>query len=155
MRIRTKSCLMCSIIVVLCVTLLTGGTLSQSVKGTKISDKTHTNEDIVELYQELIKLRQRVLDEIKLKIGYGAGVGELIDARTKATEARIQLAQFHGKKETVIEELQSLVQFYTEMRKSLIVEVNAGQGSRMVIYEIDIRLLETKIWLAMAKQEKE
>ena len=41
------------------------------------------------------------------------------------------------------------------MKKSLIVEINAGQRPRTDVDEFDIRLLETKIRLAKVRQEKE
>ena len=153
MRIRTKSFLMCSVIVVLCLTLLTGGTLSQSAKGTKISIKPHTNEDIVEMYQEIINLRQQALADTEklLEIGRGGVLG-FTDARVKVSEARIQLSQFQGKHDLIVKELRNIVQFYTMARKSLITEIEMGQRSPQGLYELEITLLETKIRLARATQ---
>ncbi len=78
-------------------------TLSQSAKGTKISNKTYTNEDIVEMYQEIINLRQRGLAEQLRLLEYGrGGFSGFTIAKVKLSEARIQLSQFQGKHDIVV-----------------------------------------------------
>jgi hypothetical protein len=156
MRIRAKSYLIYSVIFVLCATLLSCRTLSQSGKGKSISDNSSANEDIVKLCGELINLRQDAVEQTKRLIQYGrASQLELAEAEMKAAEARIQLAEFQGKKETVLEELQNLVGVITEMRNSIKSDVEVGRRSQTELIEIDTRLIEIKIRLAKLKQEQE
>ena len=84
---------------------------------------------------------------------FGQGnMSDVVELETKAAEARIQLAQFQGKKEIVIEELQKLVKVMTDLRNTRKREVEIGQRPQLDIYEIDAQLLETKIRLATLKQ---
>ncbi len=105
MKIRTRTFSICSVVIVVCVAVLTGGTSSQSNKDIPILDNAQTSRDIVGMYQEIIKLRQRLLDSTKLFVITGhSTLEDLIDATVKASEARIQLAQFRGKQDAVVEE---------------------------------------------------
>jgi hypothetical protein len=156
MRIRATSYLIYSVVIVLCATLLSCGTLSQSGKGKSISDKSSANEDIVKLYGELINLRQQAVEQTNVLFKFGRDVQlEMAEAEMKAAEARIQLAEFQGKKQTVIEELQNLVEVITEIRNSRKIAAAVGQSSQTELNEIDARLIEIKIRLAKLKQEQE
>ena len=152
MRKRSGTFIVCSVMV-LCATILASCTSSQSVKEITVLDSPQTNEDIIEMYQEIINLRQRALaDTEKLLESGRAGVEELMDARIKVSEARIQLSQFQGKHDLIVKELRNIVQFYTMARKSLIKEIDMGQRSPQGLYELEITLLEAKIRLARATQ---
>jgi len=138
---------------VLCATVLAGCTSSQSVKEKPVLDSPRTNEDIVEMYQELINLRQRDLAEQLRLLEYGRGdVSGFTKAKAKLSETRIQLAKFQGKHDIVITELRNIVQFYAEAREQLIREIDKGQKPQLHLYEIEIALLEAKIRLAKATQ---
>jgi len=137
----------------LCATVLASCTSSQSVKEITVLDSPQTNEDIIEMYQEIINLRLRALAETELLLEYGrGGVSGFTEARVKLSEARIQLSQFQGKHDLVVKELRNIVQFYTEAKKLLIKEIDKGQRSPQHLYEIEIALLEAKIRLAKATQ---
>lgn len=119
-------------------------------------DYAQANEDIIEMYQDIIKLRQKVLaDNVKLsEYGRGSGV-EFVAAKVKVSEARIQLARLEGQQDVVIVELRNIVKLYTELKEALEKEVKIGQRSNVYVDEMEIRLLEAKIRLARAIQEKE
>jgi len=138
---------------VLCTILLASCTSSQSVKEKLVLDSSQTNEDIIEMYQELINLRQRAIaiELILLEIGQGSTFG-LTEARVKLSEARIQLSQFQGKDDIFVKELRNIVQFYREAREQLKMQIDKGEISQMHLGEIDLELLEAKIRLAKAKQ---
>ena len=154
MKIGNGTFLICSVVIVVCVTVLTSGTSSQSNKDMPILDNAQTSRDIVGMYQEIIKLRQRVLDGTKLGIEVGrASLMELIDATVELSEARIQLAQFQGNHDAVVEELRNIVKCYTEMKKSFQRKVDAGERRRVDIDELEIALLEARIRLAKMIQE--
>ena len=74
---------MCSVIIVLCVTLLTGGTLSQSVKGTKISDNGTIKIGTLKMLPS--KMEHRVYDISDL-VGTTADVDDLIRRITTTIE---------------------------------------------------------------------
>ena len=152
MRKRSGTFIVCSVMV-LCATVLASCTSSQSVKEITVLNSPQTNEDTIEMYQEIINLRQRYLaDTEKLLESGRAGVGELMEARIKVSEACIQLSQFQGKHDIVVKELRNIVQFYTEAREQLIKEIDKGQTAPQYLYEIEIALLEAKIRLARATQ---
>ncbi len=154
MKIRTRTFSICSVVIVVCVAVLTGGTSSQSNKDIPILDNAQASRDIVGMYQEIIKLRQRFLDSTKLFVIAGdASLEDLIDATVQTSEARIQLAQFQGRQDAVVEELRNIVKFYTEMKKSFQREVDAGMRTMMDIDELEIALLEARIRLAKMIQK--
>ena len=119
----------------------------------RLTDNRFINEEIVNMYNELISLRQEAVAESRRLVEFGQGnMSDVVELETKAAEARIQLAQFQGKKEIVIEELQKLVKVMTDLRNTRKREVEIGQRPQLDIYEIDAQLLETKIRLATLKQ---
>ncbi len=69
------------------------------------------------------------------------------------SEARIQLAQFQGNHDAVVEELRNIVKCYTEVKKSLQRQVDAGHRPTVDIDEIKIALLEARIRLAKTTQK--
>lgn len=130
-----------------------GYTSSQSVKEKPVLDSPQTNEDIVEMYQEIINLQQQDLAEQLTLLEYGRGEPSgFAIAKVKLSEARIQLAKFQGEHDIVLKELRNIVQFYTEARKQLIPEIDKGQRPPQHLCEIEIALLEAKIRLAKATQ---
>ena len=152
MRKRSSTFIVCSVMV-LCATLLASCTSSQSVKEKPVLDNPQTSEDIIEMYQEIINLRQRDLAEQLRLLEYGrGGFSGLTITKVKLSEARIQLSQFQGKHDIVVKELRNIVQFYTEAREQLIKEIDKGQTAPQHLYEIEIALLEAKIRLAKATQ---
>jgi outer membrane protein TolC len=154
MQNRVKSFLIYSAVVVLCGVVLSYGTLSQPETGKSTSANISGNDEIVQLYKELIALRQQAVEQSRRLIELGQGsLMEQAGAETKAAEARIELARFQGNKEAAVEELQNLVQTLTEIRNSLRRDVETGQLSQSWTYEIDGSLLETKIRLAKMKLE--
>jgi hypothetical protein len=156
MRTQVKYFLICSVVLVLFGVVLSYGTSSQHEAQKQISDGNSGNNEIVKLYQELIALRQQAVEQDKYLIKLGQGsLLELAEAETKAAEARIQLAQFQGKKQAVIEELQNLVLTITEIRNSLKRDVDVGLRPQSWIYQVDPILLETKIRLAKMKLEQD
>ncbi len=156
MRNQAVKKLTCSAVMIVWMTALTGCVSSQSVQEAPVTDNAQANEDIIEMYQDIIKLRQKVLAENVKLSEYGRGsVVEFVDAKVKVSEARIQLARFEGQQDVVIGELRNIVKLYTEVKEALEKELKAGQRSKKNVYEIGIRLLEAKIRLARAIQEKE
>jgi len=155
MRNQAIKKLTCSAVMIVWMTALTGCVSSQSVPEAPVTDNAQANEDIIEMYQDIIKLRQKVLaDNVKLsEYGRGSGV-EFVDAKVKVSEARIQLARFEGQQDVVIVELRNIVKLYTELKEALEVEIKAGQRSNVYVDEMEIRLLEAKIRLVRAIQEK-
>jgi hypothetical protein len=138
---------------VLCATVLAGCTTSQSVREKPVLGSPQTNEDIIEMYQELINLRQRDLAEQLRLLEYGRGdLSGFTKAKAKLSETRIQLAKFQDKHDIVVRELQNIVQFYSEASEQLKREVDKGQKPRMHLCEIEIELLEAKIRVAKATQ---
>jgi len=155
MKTRIKLCMTCFIVIVLCGTIMSCGTLSQTEKDNKTSSSSPASEEIIKLYQELIELRQQEVVQAKRRFEVGQGnLTELAKAEIKAAEARIQLAQLQDKNDTVIEELQNLIKSVTEIRNSLQKELQAGIISPDATIEIDARLLELKILLARIIQEQ-
>lgn len=154
MKIRTVTFLICSVVIIVCAAVLTGGTSSQSIKDMPILGNARNNEEIIGMYQEIIKLRQRVLDgtRIRIKARIASSV-EIIGPTVKVSEARIQLAQFQGNHDAVVEELRNIVKCYTEVKKSLQRQVDAGHRPTVDIDEIKIALLEARIRLAKTIQE--
>ena len=155
MRIQIKYFLICSVILVLCGIVLAYGTSSPLETEKNLSDNSTGNNEIVRLYNELISLRQQAVEEQRRLVQLGQdNTSKIVDFETKAAEARIQLAQFQGKKEAVVEELQNLVQIMTQLRKTIRMEAGVGMRPQTEIYEIDSSILETKIRLAKTKQEQ-
>jgi hypothetical protein len=148
--------LTCSAVMIVWMSALTGCVSSQSVQESPVTDNAQANEDIIEMYQDIIKLRQKVLaDNVKLsEYGRGSGV-EFVDAKVKVSEARIQLARFEGQQDVVIVELRNIVKLFTELKEALGNEIKIGQRSMKNVYEMEIRILEAKIRLVRAIQEKE
>jgi hypothetical protein len=154
MRKRAQKYLICSAIIALCGVVLSYGTVSQPEAAAQISSNNSANEEIISMYNELIALRQHAVEENRKLWQLGQGnLPEVVDDEIKLAEARIQLAQFQSKRETVVKELQNLVQTMTEMRNTIRLEVELGQRPRSYIYDLDARLLETKIRLAKVKVE--
>jgi hypothetical protein len=155
MRIGIRGILVYSIIIVCCCSILSYGTSSQAKSDNQTFNSSPSNEEIIKLYQELIDIRQQAVEDDKRLWQMGQGnLPELVEAEIKAAEVRIQLAEFQEKKENVIKELQDMIQRITEIRTSVKTEVEVGQRPQSWIYEIDGKLLETKIRLAKLKQKK-
>jgi outer membrane protein TolC len=154
MRNQAIKKLTCSAVMIVWMAALTGCVSSQSVQESPVTDNAQVNDDIIEMYQDLIKLRQKVLADIVKLSDYGRVTAvEFVDAKVKVSEARIQLARLEGQQDVVIVELRNIVKLYTELKEALEGEIKAGQ--RENVYEMEIRLLEAKIRLARAIQEKE
>ena len=154
MRNAVKYFLICSTIIIFGSVVLTYGTSYQPETEKQISDSNSGNNEIIKLYQELITIRQKAVDQDRFLIGLGQGdLLGLAQAETKAAEARIELAQFQGNKQAVIEELQNLIQKITEISDSLKRDVQIGVGPPSWMYELDPIILETKIRLAKLKHE--
>ena len=131
-----------------------GYTSSQTVKDKSVLDTSRTNEDMIELYQEIIKLRQRDLAEQSRLLEYGRGdISRLMKSKMKLSETRIQLLQLQGNNDLVVKELENIVQLYTEVREQIKREIDKGQKAPGLLYEIEIALLEAKIRLAKATQK--
>ena len=79
-----------------------------------------------------------------------ATLTDLVDARAKLGEAKIKLAEFQKRNDLVIQELQSLVQFYVNTRGQLVEQLESGTGKGKELYEIEIALMETNIRLTQA-----
>jgi hypothetical protein len=107
------------------------------------------------MYQRLIKLRERDLAErlISLEYGRGDALG-FTKAKVRLSNTHIQLAEFQGKPDIVLEELRNIVRFYSEAREQLKREIDKGQRAPNDFYEAEIVLLEAKIRLAKATQQK-
>ncbi len=86
-----------------------------------------------------------------LEYGRGGLSGYMIE-KIKLSDARIELLQYQGKHDIVVKELRNIVQFYTEAREQLILEVDKGQRAPGHLNEIEVALLEAKIRLAKATQ---
>lgn len=154
MKIRTKTFLICSVVIVVCLTAFTGGASSESVKDIPIPGNARTKKDIIGMYQEIVKLRQRVLEGAKMGLTIGrANLADLIEPTVKLSEARIQLAQFQGNRDAVLEELRSIIKRYTDLKESLQRQVDVGLRRRDDIVELEIALLQTRIRLAKTTQE--
>ncbi len=137
---------------IILMTAVTGCVSIHSENQTQISQKEKTRNEIIQLYQEIITLRQQVLADMEKSLEYGRGdVTDYMDARTKLTEARIELAQYEGRPDAVIKEFENIIQLYSEMNESLQKEIAAGQRPSRDLYEVDIAILEAKIRLAKAK----
>jgi len=68
------------------------------LKEKMVLDNPQRSEDIAEMYQDIINLRQRHLDNTLELLEYGrVGVSGVTIAKVKLSEARIQLSQFQGK----------------------------------------------------------
>ena len=167
MRKRIKAFMTYFGIIILCGIMFSCRTLSESkslksmpeeqfVQEAKIMPESSNSarEEIVRMYQEIIKIHEQEIEDARLRINYGQGVvSELADLEINAAEVRIQLAEFQDDKETVIKELENIVQSLTQIRKRLEREVNMGQRPLSGINDFDLRLLETKIRLAKIKLE--
>lgn len=152
MRKRRDTLMVCSI-VVLCTIFWVGLTSSEPVKKKPVPSSAQTNEDIIEMYQKIIQLREQALsDELKL-LEYGrSSYLEITKTKAKISETRIELAEFQGKHEIVLKELRNIVQYYSEVREQLKMEADKGQRAPGIFYEAEIALLEAKIRLAKAAQ---
>jgi len=163
-RIRTY--IIYSVIVILCGILFSCRTLSESDSLKSVpeeqfaqtesssSNNSPVNDEIVKMYHEIIKIHEQAIEDTNLRFNFGNGsLSELVDLEIEAAEIRIQLAEFQGNKETVIKELENIVQSLTQIRKRLEREVNIGQRPLSGLNDFDIRLLETKIRLEKAKLE--
>lgn len=155
MRNQAIKKLTCSAVMIVWMTALTSCVSSQSVQEAPVRDNAQANEDIIEMYQDIIKLRQKVLAENVKLSEYGRVTAvEFVDAKVQVSKARIQLAKFEGQQNVVIVELRNIVKLYTETKEALEKEVKTGQRSNVYVDEMEIRLLEAKIRLARAVQEK-
>lgn len=155
MRIKIKSFLICAVIFVICSAILSYGASFQPVTTTQTSYRPASVEDVISLYKELISLREHIVEESRKNMEIGRiNISELVDNEIKAAEAKIQLAEFQGDKETVIEELKNLVQTITKTKQTIKWEIEVGARSRSWLYDVDSKLLELKIRLAKAKLEK-
>jgi hypothetical protein len=150
MRKRRIILVFCSV-VVLCSIFLVSLTSSQPVKEELTLDSPEINEDLVEMYQKIIKLRERDLAERLRLLEYGRGeyLG-FTKAKLRLSETRIELAEFQGKHEIVLKELRNIVRFYSEAREQIQREIDKGQRPLNAFYEAEIALLEAKIRLAKA-----
>ena len=129
-------------------------TLSLSVKEKPALDSPQLNEDILKMYQEMIKLRQRDLAEQSRLLEYGRGdISSLTKSKMKLSESRIHLLQFQGNNDLVVKELENIVQLCTEVREQIKREIDRGQKAPGLLSEIEIALLEAKIRLAKATQK--
>lgn len=155
MRNRIKSYLICSVIITFCGVILSYGASSKSETASQPSSKPPSNDDIIKLYEELIALRQRDIDQKKYLLELGQiSTSALVEPEVKLAEARIQLAEFQGKKGIVIEELQKIEQSLQGIRTQQKQEVDSGQRPIDGLNEIDSRLLEIKIRIAKLKLGK-
>jgi hypothetical protein len=152
MRKRRNILVVCSV-VILCLIFLVSLTSSQPVKNKSALDSPQANGDVVGMYREIIRLREQALsDELKLlEYGRSSFLG-ITKAKMKISETRIELAEFQGKNDIVVEELRNVVRFYSEAIKQLKMEVEKGQRTPNDFYEAEIALLEAKIRLAKAIQ---
>jgi len=155
MGIKIKRFLFCSIVIVLSCSILTLNAQSQTEVKENTINSTPSDEEIINLYEELITLRQRNYDQKMLLIEYGhSATSELIKAEASLTDARIQLAEFKGDFETVTIELEKLQRSLTDMRKKQKRDVDMGNMPIDTLIEIDSKLLETKIRLLRLKKNK-
>ena len=154
MKTKTKRILTCSAIILFCSVILSYGTSSKPETEEQTSNSSSAKEEIIKLYQELIDIRQHEVEQSRylLELGQGSQTA-LAENEVKAAEARIQLAEFQGNKETVIKELQRLEQLLTEIRNQLKREVDIGQRPVNRLVDIDARLIEIKIRSLKLKQE--
>ncbi len=148
MRIHLKKSLICFIIFTLSCVMLSYGLSSQPATEKNTSANSAAKDEIVKLYQELIDIRQKAVAQSRYLLELGQGsTSSLAEVEAKAAEARIQLAEFQGKKDIVIQELQKLEQSLTGIKNLLKREVDVGARPQNELVEIDARILETKIRL--------
>lgn len=150
-----KSKIIISIIVCLCG-FFVEGCLSPSARPeleevTQGQENSASNAEIIQIQQEIVKLRLRIFDDTQIKMENAqATLKDLVDAKAKLTEAQIKLAEFLDRNDLVIQELQSLVQFYVNARGQLLEQLESGTGKGKELYEIEIALMETNIRLTQA-----
>jgi hypothetical protein len=114
-------------------------------------ESTTSIDEIIRLQQEIIKLRQRIFDDVRIKLENAqASLSDLSEARAKLADAKIQLAQFQERNDQVIIELQNLIQFYTSIRGQYLDLLESGKGKAKELYEFEIALMETNIRLSQA-----
>ncbi|MBN2591039.1 MAG: hypothetical protein JXA96_14330 [Sedimentisphaerales bacterium] len=106
------------------------------------------NSELIKTQQEIVELRQKIFNDTQIKIENAqATLHDLIDARAKLAEAKIKLAEFQDRNDLLVQELQTLVQFYINARGKFLEQLESGQGKGKELYEIEIALKETNIRL--------
>ena len=151
MRIGKKRFLIC-LIILFGSLILSYQAFSQPETDIQKDSNSSSPEEIIKLYEELIALRQHDLDQkmYLLEIGL-TSPSDLIEPEIKLAEARIQLAEFQGKNEIVIEELQKIEKLLQKIRAQQKQEVDSGQSPIDGLNDIDARIVEIKIILAKTK----
>ena len=151
MRNSIQYFLICSIII-FSVVLSSCSSTSQSEDVNAISINNSANDEIVKMYQEVIDIKQKALEDEKLRINYGiSGPSALVNLEMETAEARIELAQFQGDNEAVAAELEKIVEAIENIKQQHALELNAGQRPQSSLDDINLKLLEAKIRLAKAK----
>lgn len=144
--------------VILFTGYLTGCASSPPVEPNKPSEEltleqenAKAEEDIIKMQQEIIKLRQRIFDDTQIKLDNGqATLMELADARQKLGDVKIKLDQLQNRQDLVVQELQSLFQFYVDSRGKMLEQLETGKGKARDLYELEIGMIETNIRLSEA-----
>lgn len=155
MRERAIKLIILSVFMVVCVSTLGGCELSQSMQNTTMTGTVKGNEDIIEMYKEIIELHEKNLAEIAKMSEHGTVPPvELAEARANLSKVRIQLARAQGQHDAVINELRSIIDTLTKTKESFQKEVEAGQRSRDNLYKLEVAILEAKIRLVKEMREK-
>ncbi len=149
-------------IIILCSALLTGcvskpvpkSKLKPSEQIEKNEESALAKEDIIKMQEQIVTLRQRILDDTQIKLDNAqATLLDLADARQKLADAKIKLDELQNRSDLVVEDLQSLFQFYVTTRGKMVDELDAGKGKAKELYELEIALIETNIRLSEAMQK--
>ena len=156
MRIKAKNILVFCAFVIFCSGVFSYAASPKPVNTAQKQDKSTSKQELVKLYEKLIKLRENAVEQKKklIELGQASNVA-LAEVEAKAIEASIQLAEFLGKKENIIEGLQKLEQNLKQIRAQMEKEVDAGQRPVNGLDDIDEKLLEIQIRLAKIQLEKD
>ncbi len=120
----------------------------------KVLENPVINSELIKTQQDIVELRKKIYDDTQIKLENAqATLKDLVDAKAKLTEAKIKLAQFQGRNDLVVQELQALVQFYINTRGKYLEQLETGKGKGKELYEIEIALMETNIRLTQTITE--
>ena len=124
------------------------------VRETPMQENALTNQEIIRMHEEIIKLRQRILRDTEIKMESGqASLWDFIEARAKLSEAYINYAKYQNRYDLELRELQNLAQFYIHTRGQLVEELDSGVGLARELYEIEIAIMETNIRMSETLHE--
>ena len=153
---RAMSVVTGAVVAAVWVIALAGCVSSYSAGKPVVSHDADAHEDIVTMFEELIRLREAVVANMERFLEEGRlSLAEWADAKIELSEARMGLARAQDRHDLVIQELQKMVATCEEWQKLVKRRADVGRASEVDLLKTQIATLEAQIRLAMAADERE